>query len=171
MRNLGKLWNWAAAISLLVLVLITIAAVVMRYVFNAPLQWTEEMSGLLMIWIVMFGAIAAERENQHLTIPLLPEAMPPRWGAALNMVTAAASISVLVYMAYLAYGLSMRAQYKLTQILQISWFWIDIAVTVGCSVMAVYTLMRVYRHFRECAGEATPKETLSVQDATIGDGR
>ncbi len=72
-------------------------------------------------------------------------------------------------MAYLAYGLSMRAQYKLTQILQISWFWIDIAVTVGCAVMAVYTLARVYRHFRECTGDAALETPLAVQDATAGD--
>lgn len=170
MRNIGKLWNWGAAVALLMLVLITIAAVVMRYVFNAPLQWTEEISGLLMIWIVMIGAVAAERDNQHLTIPLLPDALPHRLGAALNMITSAASIAVLVYMAYLAYGLSMRAQYKLTQILQISWFWIDIAVAVGCGVMAVYTLMRVVRHCRACVCADKP-EAAPLPDAATGDGR
>lgn len=168
MRNIGKLWSWGAALSLFVLVLITIAAVVMRYVFNAPLQWTEEVSGLLMIWIVMFGAIAAERDNQHLTIPLLPDALPRRLGAALNMVVAAVSIGILVYMAWLAWELAQRAQYKLTQILQISWFWIDLAVTVGCGVMAVYSLFRVARHFRECVGpEAAeePVECPATEDA------
>lgn len=149
MPKLGKLWGWAAALPLFVLVIITIAAVFMRYVANAPLQWTEEVSGLLMIWIVMMGGVAAEREDQHLSIPLLPEALPRRIGLAINIVISAFSIFVLLYMAWLAWELASRAQYKLTQILGVSWFWIDIAVSVGAVFMAIYMGLRVMRQLRE----------------------
>jgi TRAP-type C4-dicarboxylate transport system permease small subunit len=149
MAKLGKLWGWAAGLPLFLLVVMTIAAVFMRYVVGQPLQWTEEVSGLLMVWIVMIGGVAAEREGQHLTIPLLPDALPRRLGLALNAVVSTFSVVVLSYMAWLAWQLASRAQYKLTQILGVSWFWIDIAVTVGCGVMAIYTLMRVVRYLRD----------------------
>ncbi|MDQ2081467.1 TRAP transporter small permease [Xanthobacteraceae bacterium Astr-EGSB] len=149
MPKLGKFWGWAAALPLTALVVVTIAAVFMRYVVGAPLQWTEEVSGILMIWIVMIGGVAAERDDQHLSIPLLPDALPRRLGLAINIVVSAFSIAVLLYMAWLAWDLASRAQYKLTQILGVSWYWIDIAVTVGATCMAVYMAMRVRRQLRE----------------------
>lgn len=152
MRHLGKIWTYAAAATLAALVLITVAAVAMRYVFAAPIQWTEEISGLLMIWIVMIGAIAAERDDQHLAIPLLTDLLPRRVRAWLGLCVALASIGLLAIMGWLAWKLAARAQYKLTQILGISWFWIDIAVCVGCAGMAAYTLTRALRHL--CADPA-----------------
>ncbi|MCV5676267.1 TRAP transporter small permease subunit, partial [Escherichia coli] len=35
----------------------------MRYFIGQPLQWTEEMSGMLMIWVVMLGGVVAERDR------------------------------------------------------------------------------------------------------------
>lgn len=151
MRHLGKIWTFAAAATLAALVLITVAAVVMRYAFARPIQWTEEISGLLMIWIVMTGAIAAERDNQHLAIPLFADLLPRRWRVALDLVVAAASIALLGVMGRLAWQLAARAQYKLTQILGISWFWIDIAVSFGCAGMAAYTLVRAVRELKDGA--------------------
>lgn len=169
MPKIGRIWGWAAGLPLFVLVLITIAAVFMRYIVNQPLQWTEEVSGLLMIWIIMIGGVAAEREDNHLTIPLLPDALPRRVGLTMNIVVSIFSISILVYMAWLAWQLASRAQYKLTQILGVSWFWIDIAVTVGCILMAIYTGLRVLRYLREFTLSDAEAATLPKHDPAMGD--
>ncbi|MCX1382035.1 TRAP transporter small permease subunit, partial [Escherichia coli] len=55
MRLFGKVAEFSAAFALFVLVVVTIGAVFMRYFIGQPLQWTEEMSGMLMIWVVMLG--------------------------------------------------------------------------------------------------------------------
>jgi len=169
MPKIGKIWGWAAGLPLFVLVVVTIAAVFMRYVVGAPLHWTEEVSGLLMVWIVMIGGVAAEREDQHLTIPLLPDALPRRIGLAMNIAVSTFSIAVLFYMAWLAYELASRAQYKRTQILDVSWFWIDIAVTVGCVCMAVYMGMRVLRYLREMTLSDAEAANLPKHDSDRGD--
>ncbi len=169
MPKIGKIWGWAAGLPLLVLVLVTIAAVFMRYIVGQPLQWTEEVSGLLMIWIIMIGGVAAEREDQHLTIPLLPDALPRRVGLAMNILTSTFSIVVLCYMAFLAWQLASRAQYKLTQILGVSWFWIDIAVTVGCGLMAAYTGLRVMQCLREMRLSDAEAGNLPKHDPALGD--
>ena len=90
MRLFGKVAEFSAAFALFVLVVVTIGAVFMRYFIGQPLQWTEEMSGMLMIWVVMLGGVVA--------------------------------------------------QFKVTQILKVSWFWIDLAVPVGALATAIYTL-------------------------------
>ncbi|MGH7005853.1 MAG: TRAP transporter small permease, partial [Alphaproteobacteria bacterium] len=58
----------------------------MRYFIGQPLQWTEEISGLLMVWIVMIGGISAERTDQHLAIPILVEKLSPKIAASINFV-------------------------------------------------------------------------------------
>lgn len=162
--KIAKLWNYAAACILLALVVITIAAVAMRYFFASPLQWTEEISGLLMVWIVMIGAIAAERDKEHLSIPLLLDCLPKKAGSLINLVVCAVSIAGLLYMAFLAYKLAMMAQFKRTQILQISWFWIDIAVTVGAIGIAGYMTFSLIGYARDLKRKEQPLITPHSSD-------
>lgn len=144
MELIRRLPSAVAGSALAGLVAMTIVAVVARYVFDAPLHWGEEMSGLLMIWIIMIGAIVAERDGQHLDIPLFVDLLPVRIRAAVDLAISALSIAVLAYAGWLGYQLAQSAQYKLTEILQISWFWIDMAVPVGTAGVIIYLLRRCY---------------------------
>ena len=42
--------------------------VVMRYVFGTALQWSEEVSGICMVWAVYMGASLCVRERFHIRI-------------------------------------------------------------------------------------------------------
>ena len=135
MRLFGKVAEFSAAFALFVLVVVTIGAVFMRYFIGQPLQWTEEMSGMLML-----GGVVAERDRAHLTIPFLMEMLPGKLRRVIAVLVALLSIALLLYMAWLGYRLAEMAQFKVTQILKVSWFWIDLAVPVGALATAIYTL-------------------------------
>lgn len=145
MRLLGKVIEVAAVLTLFILVIMTIAAVIMRYCLNMPLQWTEEVSGLLMIWVVMFGAVVAERDNTHLSIPFLADALTPRGQRVLTLFVSLISIVLLIVMALSAWKLAAGTAFKTTQILKISWFWIDIAVMVGAIGIACFTALHLIK--------------------------
>lgn len=142
MKILHRITDWLIAIPLLTLIVIFNVGVVMRYWFDAPLKWIEEVSGLLIVWIVMIGAIAADRDDQHLTIPLLVDLMAPRPAAFTNLIVSVASSAFLIYVGYTGYNLANQVTFKITEILGISWYWIDIAIPVGCVFIAFYTLRR-----------------------------
>lgn len=148
MKFIGRLIDLLAAVPLVVLLVIFNIAVVMRYWFNQPLQWTEEMSGLLMIWIVMLGSISAERTDQHLSIPIVVELLPAKVGAIVNFIVASLSAAFLLYVSYVGYQLAMSVQYKVTDVLRISYFWIDIAVPVSFILVAFYMVQRGYNNLR-----------------------
>jgi len=148
MKSIARLAHRLAAIPLLILLLVFNIAVVMRYFVGRPLQSTEEISGLLMIWIVMLGAIAAEQDDQHLHIPLLLEMLPAKIATGINLVMTLFACVFLLYAAYVGLLLSMNAQFKVTGILRISYFWIDIAVPIGFAVIAIYTAQRAIRRTR-----------------------
>ncbi|WP_245318728.1 TRAP transporter small permease [Consotaella salsifontis] len=124
----------------------------MRYVFAAPIFWLEEVSGLLMIWIVMIGAITAERDGQHLSIPLIMDGLPSRPRAVIGVFVSLLSLAVLLYTSYLGVILALGARTKITSILHISWTWIDLAVPVGALGLSAYMVAHIVRDIRIIAG-------------------
>lgn len=126
-----------------VLIAITAASDVARYVFAQPIQWTEEASGLLMIWIVFIGAIGCEIEDSHLKIDAVTAAFGPALRRWVEVAVGAVSVGLLGYMAWLGYQLAEGAAMRHTQILKISFWWLDIAVALGAGVLAVLGIVRV----------------------------
>lgn len=157
----------------LVLVAATVASVVARYVFNAPFQWTEEFSGLLMIWIVFLGAISCEVRNEHLTIDAVTAYLPDRLRQALALVVGVVSLGLLGVMAWLGWMLSVSAMTKQTRLLGISWFWIDLAVVVGALGIGLVLLARIVAALagRSPMDSASPGDTVSSTASSQGPSR
>ncbi|KAB2684658.1 TRAP transporter small permease [Ochrobactrum intermedium] len=148
MKLFEKLIEWLAAVPLFILLAMFNIAVVMRYWMHQPLQWTEEMAGLLMIWIVMLGSIAAERSNQHLAIPMLVDLLSEKLREIINAVVSILSGLFLLYVSYAGYKLSVAAQFKVTDVLRVSYYWIDIAVPVGFVIIALYMFAGAFKSLR-----------------------
>lgn len=144
MRFLTTLVAAIGGILIAVLVGITALSVFMRYVMNTPFQWTEEASGFLMIWIIMLGAISCEWRRQHLTIDFVTSAMAARVRRIIETIIGLASIGVLLTMSWLAWQLAQSASFKRTQILRISWFWLDLAVVVGAAATALVVFWHLF---------------------------
>jgi TRAP-type C4-dicarboxylate transport system permease small subunit len=156
MKLIARLTDWVAALPLFVLLVIFNVAVVMRYFVDRPLYWTEEVSGLLMVWIVMLGAIAAERDDQHLAIPVLVDLFAPKVTAVVNLVVSVLSATFLLYVSYVGLKLALTVKFKVTSILRVSYFWIDIAIPVGFVVIALYMLAQGVGQARKAFAEAAP---------------
>lgn len=144
MKLIATLASAIGGVLIAILVGITALAVFMRYVMNTPFQWTEEISGFLMIWIIMLGAISCEWRRQHLTIDFAVGALPAGPRRVIEIIVGLASAGVLVWMAWLGWQLAQTAAFKRTQILRISWFWLDLAVVVGAGLTALVVLWRLF---------------------------
>ncbi|MGL4325518.1 MAG: TRAP transporter small permease [Beijerinckiaceae bacterium] len=62
--------------AILAIVLITIVSVWYRYVLNAPLSWTEQVSRILFVWSVFAGAAVLYRHVLHIVIDMFVMMMP-----------------------------------------------------------------------------------------------
>ena len=163
MKLIARIPAALAGGALATLVTLTVLSVVARYVFGSPLHWLEEVSGLLMIWIVMAGAIVCERDSHHLAISMLTDLIPKRIRAAVETVITVLSIATLLYVAWLGWQLSIGARKKLTDILEISWFWIDLAVPVGAVGAAIYMLRSLKSSVLILFGNEPKPETSSEE--------
>ena len=60
------------------IVVITMLSVWYRYVLNDPLSWTEQISGVLFVWITFLGSAVLYRRVLHIAIDMLVVQFPQR---------------------------------------------------------------------------------------------
>jgi TRAP-type C4-dicarboxylate transport system permease small subunit len=77
------------------------AQVILRYAFNSPLTWSEELARYLFIWCAFLGWIIASRRGSHLAMTFVTERLPLR-------VQAAVTVGIQVATIYFAWILGTR---------------------------------------------------------------
>lgn len=68
-----------------------------RYVFNAPLGWTDEVSILTWIWAVLWGAVYVVREENEIRFDIIYSAVSPRTRRVFTVIT---SVTLVVVYAW-----------------------------------------------------------------------
>jgi len=99
-RVIGMIsWSAAALGAGVVLLMMTVVgySVVNRYILGTPITWTDELSGYLVVALVMLGAAEALRRGDHISVDLLTGRLGPRgqrlaavWGNLMVLVVAIA---------------------------------------------------------------------------------
>lgn len=88
---------WAGAAVLVGITGVIFYAVVRRYVFGAPVTWTDELASYAVVLMVMIGAADATRRHENVEVDLLTARAGPRlarlaaiWGCLAVLVVAGA---------------------------------------------------------------------------------
>ena len=137
--------DWLAAISMAGLIGLMFVSIFMRYVFRHPFMWSEEVIALIFMWVIMIGAVSSMKTRRHLSVDLLVVEFPLRIRACVDILVKLAVAGVLLVMVVYGWSLSMEARDKITNMLSISYTYIDLAVPVGSVGMLCY-LGRDLRH-------------------------
>ncbi|MEE2950461.1 TRAP-type C4-dicarboxylate transport system, small permease component [Fulvimarina manganoxydans] len=97
-RSLRRPDLFLAEFLLIALVVISSLGVFMRYVMNTPLVWTEEISGIVIVWMTFAGAVGLTRQNLHARVELLDEFLPStsRFKAGLDILLDIVAVLFLV---------------------------------------------------------------------------
>jgi TRAP-type C4-dicarboxylate transport system permease small subunit len=72
-----------------------IAQIAMRYIFNAPLSWPDEVISILWTWVVMWGGSLMVRPDRQIAFDLFHNALP-RSAARWSLVTALTVTGILL---------------------------------------------------------------------------
>jgi TRAP-type transport system small permease protein len=78
---------------------VVLLGVVRRYLFGAPLTWSDELTAVLFMWGIFWTAAFAVPEREHVAFDLVFETLPPR--AARIIAIAASAIVGLALLAAL----------------------------------------------------------------------
>jgi TRAP-type C4-dicarboxylate transport system permease small subunit len=87
------------------IVAVTVAAVWWRYVLNAPLSWTEQVSRIFFVWVTFVGAAVLFRERLHVAIDMFVLMMPKQ--VRFFVLWAVEAILLVFNVIFLIYGLKL----------------------------------------------------------------
>ena len=119
---------------------LVVLGVVLRYAFNDPLTWSEEVIVGLFTWMVFIAAAAAVRTHMHIRIDVMaPVYANPRM-AWLNAVTVLAGVAIIVVMIYACARQVLQEASVLTPMLDVSKAWFIMAMPVGLAFMLLHVL-------------------------------
>ncbi|MDD3214430.1 MAG: TRAP transporter small permease [Eubacteriales bacterium] len=138
-----------SCLSLVGLVGVTFSGAIMRYAFNSPFAWQEEVQLMLIVWIVFFGGRYAFVVGNHCAIDVLVELFPQKVQRYMGLAILAATAAALGYTAWqsCAYILQMFQTGRVTNMLHIPFALVYAPIPIGCVLMIVEFAIQTIRQF------------------------
>jgi TRAP-type C4-dicarboxylate transport system permease small subunit len=146
---------------LFVMFLLVFANVVTRYAFGFSLNWAEEASRFLMIWITYLGAGLAMREGQHAAITLLQNLLPDRIARWLRALVAFIMIAFMATLAFLGFQYSKMTMDQTTAGLRLPSGAVYLAVPLGAIGFVLHLIAGLRDYVKGPSTESSePTEAL-----------
>jgi TRAP-type C4-dicarboxylate transport system permease small subunit len=123
--------------------------VAMRYLTSNSLEWAEEVSRHMMIWLTFLGAGPVLRYGGHIAVENLQDALPRPLAIALRGVVAALLLAFFGFMVRYGWLYMQRSQFQTTAATQISFAWIYSAMLVGGVLLIVHFLLIAADYVRD----------------------
>lgn len=141
---LARLPDIAAAVLLAGVTLLVVAQVFVRYMLGGSLVWSEELTRLLFVWMVLVAASRA----QPMRIDQLVEALPRRLGALVRLLGEVLVGGLTVLLLVGTWGMIDLTEFDMYIALGISVRWLYAALLVGGALWLVRSAVEILRHAR-----------------------
>lgn len=147
LRGLDTALGWLVEIPAALLVLaeigVLLSGVVSRYVFHEPLIWSDELAGILFLWLAMLGAVVAFRRAEHMRMTALVAMGGARTRAFLETLALVAGLVFVSLVLHPAYEFASEEAFVQTPALELNNAWRAAALPVGFGLMLVIALIRL----------------------------
>ena len=134
-----------------VMVIVIFVQVIMRFVFNNSLSWSEALARLLFVWLTWLGVSIGAREGEHIKITAITEKLPRKAAQIVNIISEIAVIGICavtirygVQLCDMLWGLKAE-----DAALHISQVWGYAAVPVGCGLQIFRSIVSIVQSARK----------------------
>jgi TRAP-type C4-dicarboxylate transport system permease small subunit len=156
--------RWLLIVSLAIMAVIIFTNVVLRYTTSQSIEWADEVSRHLMIWLTFLGCGPTLRYGGHIAVENLQDALPLMAAMILRGLIAALLFAFFIFCVWFGFDYMDRTQYQITPATQISFAFIYAALPVGMLMTLIHWLLIVRRYVvgREFAADAHFDATASA---------
>ena len=155
---LDKITGYIVAFILAAISLIIVYSVVMRFIFNSPVQWQYELTLLSMSWMIFLGMPMAFHKEEHMNLTFVASRLSPKlWWVYKTVID-------LALIAFLAIGFKesisvMQSSWStLYQTIPVSKGWFYMAFPVGCAISIVHLVTLIVNRKPEDAPKLKEQE-------------
>jgi len=133
-------------------VIFTGLQVFFRYILNAPLSWTEELSRITLVWLVFWGSAIATRRKKHLSISFFIDLLPKKIRIYIEVFNQLLLIIFLGILSYTGYRVILITKDIVTPALGISYLWFYLIVPISGMLMFLQISFMLLENFNKLKG-------------------
>lgn len=142
-----------------VMVSVIFLQIIMRFVFNDSLTWSEELGKFMFVWISWLGISIGQRRNEHIKITMMTDRLP---AAAQKIVLIVADVFLILILAVTIYYSIMlvQTQQRVPYAgIKISTSWGYLSLVLGCVFMLLRLIGEIAGTIRSLI-HGEPKEAI-----------
>ena len=151
MRIITRLLQGCVILSISAMVIVLSVNVFLRYVVHRPFAWGEEISVLMVVWLVFAGAGLVHEKDEHVAITYIFDLFSARWRKALLLFgNVCVSAVLLVHLVSSVNLIKMQMKSSMISVdLPMGLF--AVAVILGVGTMFVYTIGLIVKQLKSVA--------------------
>ena len=133
------------SVFLVTMIVLVIANVFLRYLFNYSIFWAEEVATICFVWCVFVGASATYKHKMDMGIDVLITKTPPAVEKAIRLAVTLVLLAINGYIFYMAMIFTNIAWVKPTAVLGVSSAVVNSALIVGFGLITLHTIRFLHR--------------------------
>ena len=145
---LGKIEIGLLCLIVAMMLGLAILKIVLRYVFNVSLLWSDVMLQHLTLWLCFLGAAVATCERRHISIDVLSRILPGKITRWTNLVVDCVALIVVGILAY--YGFIFLQDEKSSEAVLIGsvpLWWAKAIIPYGFVLIGIHIALQIGIHF------------------------
>jgi TRAP-type C4-dicarboxylate transport system permease small subunit len=147
-RKLSNLSGYISGLILILIILLTMAEVVSRYVMKNPLILCDEFGGYSLVLITFFGLAYCWQEKGHIRITFLVDRLPMKVEKIIRIFSLAAIavyIGIATKMSWIFLIGAFKRNIRSNSFLMTPLKWPQMAIPIGFSLLLLVVLMHLYK--------------------------
>jgi TRAP-type C4-dicarboxylate transport system permease small subunit len=133
--------------------------IALRGVLGTGIAWVDPLLRVLVLWVGLLGALAASREDRHISIDVVSRLLPRRARAATGAVTSLATAAVAALVAYHgARFVASEREFGSAVFSGIPAWGLESIIPFAFAAIALRSLLRSVSHLRAALAKRTVDE-------------
>ena len=143
--TLARLIEIPAALLVLADIIVLLAGVVSRYILHTPLIWSDELAGVLFLWLAMLGSVVALHKGEHMRMTAIVGMMNPKMRSFFDLIAVAAAVAFLALIAHPAYDFAADEVFVTRRALKTPNAGRAAAIPAGAILMLIVGVLKLFR--------------------------
>ncbi|HIJ54903.1 MAG TPA: TRAP transporter small permease [Deltaproteobacteria bacterium] len=145
--------RWLVILLMLAMTGMVFMQVVMRYVFNAPIGWAEELPRFAFVGISFLGAAALLRREKHIQVMVFFDRFPSALQWMARFISHIGALICIGFFFKGGVGITFDEWMQLAPASQFPMGWVYMVIPVSAFLMMICTLINLTRNIRELIAE------------------
>jgi TRAP-type C4-dicarboxylate transport system permease small subunit len=154
--SLGRIVeNTILVLTLSAMILLGSTQIILRNFFDSGFGWADEALRLMVLWVAMFGAVAASREQRHIAIDVLSRVLPDKAKVPVAIFVDALTAVVAVVLAWYSWEFVVASYVYQDHLLNDLPAWLfQTVLPIAFFLIAYHYVIACLRHLRKLIGSA-----------------